>query len=1093
MRQLRNLSIVLTLVSLAPLLVMAQQFTVPLTISDGVTTSTLYLGIAPGANLCINAGDSLNGVAEAFLPPAPPGGVFDARFVSPRTAQAATCYDQGSTVDLRPPGFFPTGRDSFRVKSQLGTGSAMVFTWPAGLSAYFTGLTLRYFDGSANVNVDMLANTTADVTLAGDPATVNIFSAGLVTPQPMFAVAPGSINFGNVGTSSTKTDSVTVSNPGAGPLSITAIGSSDPQFTVLPAAPQTVSAGSSMKFYITYAPAAIGPASGTITFTDNATVPPPPHTVAVSGTGQAAPPSFEFGLTVGDGTMRPTNTYTLHWGVFPGAHICVDASDTINGHGEAFLPPPPPGGVFDARFISPRTGGATCYDQGTSNDYRPFNAFGQLDTFKMKSQLGTGSVMLISWPNNLNTRYQSATLRFFDGSANQNIDMLTNFSADVTSAGDPATVTIFTTLKTPAPPDTNRQFGMAPTTIAFGTVGTCAPKMDSVTVTNVSGSNPLLITGISSTNARFSVTPSAPQSIGSGSSMKFYVTFAPTANGAQSGTITFANNGNLPPASTNVLSVSGTGSVCPPNFTVVPNPLNFGLIALNATKLDSVVVTNNSTTTTMDISAVNISDPAFSVNPATGSIPAGGNMKFYFTAGPVASTRCPVSATAQFVFTGPTGTPGTLSLSACFSNTEPQFVTVTPDSMTILSGFFFQRPALRTRAPRLSYPTWANLMQEVVVQGGFQPGSSESDVAGAMRIGKSFMRAITTPSGTFYTPMPIRSDTAWARITSWIPARGPHPALGTNWGALQGTLKSRVGFPPVIYTHDNYARGLDSTKNPGTPHRTLMRGQQTLLSPYYAKNKLFAELVALKFNIAANDLGKAGSSDSYGHFGNLVITLAGNPLNGLTVRGATARVDSFMTFERNIPDSTWFDDAYTCVAAINRAFVGALDTTYNPDPPFFKVGSFYRGGNLHINGVAGASATGGFLTLGAMRPNVMPPTNDLTEGEYGLDLSTGSDDPSTETPVELKLYQNYPNPFNPSTKINFTLAQPSQVSVKVYNILGQEVATLLDNEVVGDGYQTFVFDAHGMASGVYFYVVTGKDLASGTEIPHSVGKMLLVK
>jgi hypothetical protein len=59
----------------------------------------------------------------------------------------------------------------------------MVLSWPAGLSAYFTQLTLRYFDQvlQQNVNTDMLRDTTAEVTDAGDPATMSILSGGLVT------------------------------------------------------------------------------------------------------------------------------------------------------------------------------------------------------------------------------------------------------------------------------------------------------------------------------------------------------------------------------------------------------------------------------------------------------------------------------------------------------------------------------------------------------------------------------------------------------------------------------------------------------------------------------------------------------------------------------------------------------------------------------------------------------------------------------------------------------------------------------------------------------------------------------------------------
>jgi hypothetical protein len=71
-------------------------------------------------------------------------------------------------------------------------------------------------------------------------------------------------------------------------------------------------------------------------------------------------------------------------------------------------------------------------------------------------------------------------------------------------------------------------------------------------------------------------------------------------------------------------------------------------------------------------------------------------------------------------------------------------------------------------------------------------------------------------------------------------------------------------------------------------------------------------------------------------------------------------------------------------------------------------------------------------------------------------------------PTSFALHQNYPNPFNPSTTVLYDLPLMSRVSIKLYNILGQEVATLVD-EVQEAGYHRLVFDASALASGAYFY------------------------
>jgi hypothetical protein len=88
-------------------------------------------------------------------------------------------------------------------------------------------------------------------------------------------------------------------------------------------------------------------------------------------------------------------------------------------------------------------------------------------------------------------------------------------------------------------------------------------------------------------------------------------------------------------------------------------------------------------------------------------------------------------------------------------------------------------------------------------------------------------------------------------------------------------------------------------------------------------------------------------------------------------------------------------------------------------------------------------------------------------------------------PTEFELSQNYPNPFNPSTTIRYTLPQAGNVSLKVYNALGQEVATLVNGHQVAKNYEA-TFDGSNLASGIYFYTLR-TDNFSQTK------KMILVK
>lgn len=78
------------------------------------------------------------------------------------------------------------------------------------------------------------------------------------------------------------------------------------------------------------------------------------------------------------------------------------------------------------------------------------------------------------------------------------------------------------------------------------------------------------------------------------------------------------------------------------------------------------------------------------------------------------------------------------------------------------------------------------------------------------------------------------------------------------------------------------------------------------------------------------------------------------------------------------------------------------------------------------------------------------------------------------SPVSFYLFQNYPNPFNPATTISYQLPAVGRVSLKVYDVLGREVRTLVD-EVKRPGKYVIEFDGNGLPSGVYFYRLSARN------------------
>jgi hypothetical protein len=98
------------------------------------------------------------------------------------------------------------------------------------------------------------------------------------------------------------------------------------------------------------------------------------------------------------------------------------------------------------------------------------------------------------------------------------------------------------------------------------------------------------------------------------------------------------------------------------------------------------------------------------------------------------------------------------------------------------------------------------------------------------------------------------------------------------------------------------------------------------------------------------------------------------------------------------------------------------------------------------------------------------PARSITTLSFSGALITGVDNRSI-LPVECSLSQNYPNPFNPSTTIDYFLAKESFVQLRVFDVLGREIKTII-HEKESVGKHTVYFDASDLNSGVYFYRIT---------------------
>lgn len=125
--------------------------------------------------------------------------------------------------------------------------------------------------------------------------------------------------------------------------------------------------------------------------------------------------------------------------------------------------------------------------------------------------------------------------------------------------------------------------------------------------------------------------------------------------------------------------------------------------------------------------------------------------------------------------------------------------------------------------------------------------------------------------------------------------------------------------------------------------------------------------------------------------------------------------------------------------------------------------------NLYFIGDSSTQAAGKFVIMGKVDPNISGIVDE--DKDYII--------------KEFKLSQNYPNPFNPTTKISYDLPKGSTVKLKVFNSIGKEIKTLVD-ERQNAGRYTIDFDGTDLASGVYYYSLTADNY-------REVKKMILLK
>ena len=173
-----------------------------------------------------------------------------------------------------------------------------------------------------------------------------------------------------------------------------------------------------------------------------------------------------------------------------------------------------------------------------------------------------------------------------------------------------------------------------------------------------------------------------------------------------------------------------------------------------------------------------------------------------------------------------------------------------------------------------------------------------------------------------------------------------------------------------------------------------------------------------------------------------------------------------------------YDSATTSVKIYKN---GVLDNTVVQAAPW----NFTAGTGFSVGGYSSSAGIDGLMDEFRFYKRKLDSAEIASTWNIDLGLVTSVTPVVTNLPDKYLLSQNYPNPFNPVTKINFAIPKSGLVSLKVYDVLGREVSTLV-NEVKNAGTYKVEFNASNLSSGMYFYKVSVNGFTD-------VKKMMLIK
>ena len=643
----------------------------------------------------------------------------------------------------------------------------------------------------------------------------------------------------------------------------------------------------------------------------------------------------------------------------------------------------------------------------------------------------------------------------------------TTYSATITlvhnATGSPSTVSVSGTGTSTSAPVAS----ISATSLAFGNVTVGTPTQKTFTVGNV-GNAALIVTNISTGNSAFAVSPSAFQVSAGAGAQTITVTFTPAAAQSYSATITVTHNAAGSPGSVAVTgsgTSSGSGIISAQVSTV-----SCGTVKIGGSGQQSFQVTNSGTVA-VTVTNVSSSNAMFTVSPSSFTLIAGGSQNITVTFTPTSTgTQSSTLTFASNAATSPTITATGIGEAARViygSTSVGRFSGGIPSSTWVLISvpYTLDDPSASALANQLSGSTPWKLYT-------YQNGQTVeiTNASDAFKLFRGVWFKTTAKTGTFNLVFQAGDLVGGSTISATVPTGwslvGP-PFLGeeASWFPVNTTAGSS-GIRVYKYAHE--------------------QSRWVLLDPAIEKMKPFGGYAVYNATGSTTQLnfvrgGAATKIDEWQSSGDG--WYAGLDVGESSLRIGQHRLaqDGMDVYDYPMPPArpeSESDDPYVSNKLWSdiRPLSSKGLTTWSVfvDPQVTRsikptgLANFPSDWRIVVQGIP-------FLGLKDFSSGESIRIPDDVNSSFRFTILAGPRELVEQAilPSECALSQNYPNPFNPSTAISYQLSASSTATLKVFDLLGREIVTLVDAPQ-NAGYYTVIWgghDAYGkrMASGVYFY------------------------